>query len=1532
MTYTKILPLLMASSIGCQAHADVFFSEYVEGSGNNKALEIYNSGSDSLSLNGYVVELYRNGGTSVDVTISFPEYTLQADSTYVIGNQHPDTAAGITSVANMLANINFNGDDTLILRDSSGNVLDVIGKLGEDPGSRWSQNGVSTSNASIRRKSAIVTGDQNPDDDFDPSIEWEAFAQDAFDGLGAHTTDATPPIDPPVEPPTPPGDGELIAPCFNCPDLSPVADPSTFDAASFYSDIYTAVADLPSDATAAEIAAIKALINDAAQANHVRLTYSQVWSALTATDEDPNDPDNIILIYKGTPLAKFSNGSGSQSGDDDNWNREHSWPSSRGFGGDFEMAFTDIHHLRPSDKSINATRGNLDFDDSDAPLAEAPESGTRVDGDSFEPRDAVKGDIARMMMYMDTRYEGESGEDTPDLVLDNVVGAARPTGLGKLCTLLAWSEADPVDDAERLRHDKIYQYQGNRNPYVDNPQWIDLIYPADTCDEAVDPIDPPTDPIDPPSTSNSPLILTTVFDATLSGGVPKGIELYVAQDIPDLSICGVGSANNGGGSDGEEFTFPAVAASAGSFITIGTNEASFVTYFGAPPTYTSNAVSINGDDAIEVFCNGEVVDLYGDIDVDGNGEVWEYLDSYAKRVDYTAASATFNTDNWIFAGKDVLDGKTSGEEIGLGSFKYTPPELFISEYVEGGGFNKVLEIVNITGRTVDLSDYSVLGYQNGNTTTGYSITLEGSLANESVFVLAHPDANLPVISAMTQLSSSLQFNGDDAVVLMKGSEVIDAIGQIGDRPSSGWGTDPTNTKDNTIRRKLSITAGDTNPNDVFDPAIQWDGFAKDDLSDVGLYAGIDTGTEPDPVTVELGQCADPATLMHAVQGSGDVTPLMGDQVVVEGVVTLLAEPLGGFFMQEEDADADADVNTSESLFIYLADMQMPSVSEGDLLRVRGTADEAFGKTQIVADAFSPVCGSAAMPSASVLSLPLDDQSNLEALENMLMTNLEDLVVAGTNNYDRLGEAVVASQRLYVPTHLHLPGSPEAIALAAQNANNQFILDDGLNGVYAAIPDTFGELSTLNSLRVGTIVSSSQYVMDYAFSNYRLRPVGNVNYILAERPAAPSIEGNVKVASYNVLNLFNGDGAEGGFPTSRGAESFKEYEEQLAKIVETLVQLDASVIGLMEIENDGYGPDSSIAQLVDALNASYGEQAFAFVDAGEPEEGQDEISVGLLYNTNVVSLAGELQILNAENSIADDDGPLFDTARNRPSFAQKFIVNETDDTFVVNVNHFKSKGSSCGAGDDDTVNGQGNCNLTRTRAAQALQVWLGTTFTDEAIMIVGDLNSYAQEDPIITLNGAGYVDLARAQHGPTAYSYTFGNEFGTLDYVLANAKAQALVTGVAEWHINSDEPRVFEYPDYFFRTTIEKPLEYADLTEYRSSDHDPIIVGLSFEEPGVVGDANGNGILDYEDYFIIMRATQVPLQDGEQINPLYDLNSDGQVDRADLTVWRALYRAARLAGAPSGNSGISRSRVAISAEAISQKSQAKMTATSKSSMR
>jgi len=164
-----------------------------------------------------------------------------------------------------------------------------------------------------------------------------------------------------------------------------------------------------------------------------------------------------------------------------------------------------------------------------------------------------------------------------------------------------------------------------------------------------------------PFVANAQLILTGVFDGPLTGGTPKGVELYVLEDIADLSAFGLGSANNGGGSDGEEYTFPAEAATAGSYLWVTGNEDEFLAFFGFPATHIVDgyAMSINGDDAIELFHNGIVEDVFGDINVDGTGEPWEHLDGWAYRVNDTGPDGDmFDIAGWTFSGINGLEGGT----------------------------------------------------------------------------------------------------------------------------------------------------------------------------------------------------------------------------------------------------------------------------------------------------------------------------------------------------------------------------------------------------------------------------------------------------------------------------------------------------------------------------------------------------------------------------------------------------------------------------------------------------------------------------------------------------------------------------------------------------------------------------------------------------------------------------------------------------------------------------------------------------------
>ena len=196
--------------------------------------------------------------------------------------------------------------------------------------------------------------------------------------------------------------------------------------------------------------------------DHTEGSYDLLWTILPESDEDPNNSSNFILLYTGRSIAKTSSYP--------DYNREHVWAKSHGDFGTSAPAGTDAHHLRPTDVSVNSDRGNKDFDNGGSPHSEATEC--NWDSDSWEPRDAVKGDVARMMFYMVVRYEGDvSGE--PDLELvDYITGSTSSPIFGKLSTLLEWHYNDPVDDVERHRNEVVYSYQDNRNPFIDHPEYV----------------------------------------------------------------------------------------------------------------------------------------------------------------------------------------------------------------------------------------------------------------------------------------------------------------------------------------------------------------------------------------------------------------------------------------------------------------------------------------------------------------------------------------------------------------------------------------------------------------------------------------------------------------------------------------------------------------------------------------------------------------------------------------------------------------------------------------------------------------------------------------------------------------------------------------------------------------------------------------------------------------------------------------------------------------------------------------------------
>ena len=572
-----------------------------------------------------------------------------------------------------------------------------------------------------------------------------------------------------------------------------------------------------------------------------------------------------------------------------------------------------------------------------------------------------------------------------------------------------------------------------------------------------------------------------------------------------------------------------------------------------------------------------------------------------------------------------------------------------------------------------------------------------------------------------------------------------------------------------------------------------------------------------------GNCGEIATPIHTIQGDGEASLEVGHFHTIEGVVVgdfQGTDQLNGFFVQEEDTDIDNNPATSEGIFVY--DNRV-AVSQGDVVRVNGQVAEYFGLTEMNQVQTITICSSAAnLPTAATITLPID-KIELEHYEGMRVILPQTLTVNSNENLGHYGEVTLSYGRLLVPTQAVAPGSA-ANAWQANNDRNQIILDDASSLVY---PDPIAypppSLSALNTLRNGDTVTAINAVLGYSYSQYRLYPT-QIPVFTAANPRIIQplpVGGQLKVASFNVENYFNGDGSGGGFPTSRGASSASEFKRQQDKLIATLLAIEADIIGLIELENDGYEETSAIQELVKDLNAATAPNTFAFINPGLPQLGTDEITVGMLYRPSKVTLVG-LAATKTDGAFAD---------KNRPPLAQTFQYSKTGEIFTVVVNHFKSKGSSCEAvGDPDNGDGQGHCNLTRVKAANELTAWLTTDPTssgDPDFLIIGDLNSYALEDPITAIKSAGYTNLIEQFGGESAYSYVFQGQAGYLDQALASNNFVTQVAGVTLWHINADEPSILDYNEENKSASQLENLYQVD--PFRTADHDPILIGL-FPEP------------------------------------------------------------------------------------------------------
>ncbi|TMO78054.1 ExeM/NucH family extracellular endonuclease [Pseudoalteromonas aurantia] len=1158
-----------------------------------------------------------------------------------------------------------------------------------------------------------------------------------------------------------------------------------------------------------------------------QMTYSQVWDALKYSDEDPQNSENVILFYSGRSQAKNTNGGGTTQ-----WNREHSWPKSHGFPEQNQYGYTDIHHLRPTNVKVNSARSNKDYDEGGAPVSGAP--GNFTDDDSFEPRDAVKGDAARMMFYMAVRYDGTDG-NMPDLELVNTVSVSKSPTLGVLCNLMQWHRQDPIDTLERDRHQRIVEQQGNRNPFVDNGEFAELLF-GKTCPKIG-----PTAPV----IGGSPVL--SIGAGSAYRFVPSASD--VNRDTLAFSVVNKPTWAEFNSVTGALTGTPEIAdITTYRDIQISVSDGVFSTSLAAfnidvvDPKTIKHPPTLSGVPSTGVLINQtyRFVPTAHDSDNDSltfsivNKPSWAAFNTSTGELSGTPTTSDKGSYNGIVI--SVTDGNTTAVELAPFSILVsndTPVNnVIFTEYIEGSSNNKAIEITNFSGESLDLSRVKIVLADNGKplATEGLrSQILSGVLADKASYVIANSGANEEIKGRQNSTSTVTYFNGDDTLVLMVDEKVTDVFGQLGTDPGSSWGSGETSTKDKTLRRKAGITAGDVNGEDVFNPSAQWQGFAKnlaDGLGCSGTAACGSSGTSP----VELGKCGDSATLISAIQGAKSTSPLVDKSVVVEGIVVASyqgAGQHGGFFVQEEDTQKDDNTATSEGIFVAHTATE---VTVGQQVRFTAKVAEKYGLTQLNDAANITTCATNVLTKVTPtqVNLPFAENFMQESLEGMWVTLPQKLHVTLSHNFTKYGEILLSNGMRVQPTNKYRKGDPKRQALADLNARNVLLVDDDSKQRNPESISYYPQFSADKPLRSGAQISGFSGVIHYGFGKYKLLPTSvpqfdNVN-ARRGKPFARKSSPHIRVASFNVLNYFLDF-------KGRGANNEKEFKRQRSKIIRAITAMDADVVGLMEIENSGFGRSSAIQNLIDGLNERDQQHTWQFVNPKLDKVGSDAVTVGIIYRSNRVQPVGVPQVIT--------DAPFDEqTKAHRPPMMQSFKPITGGKEIKVIVNHFRSKGGSCGADMDDDV--QGACNGQRVLASKTLLKSLGKTAklnapdlksrsamstevysNDEPIFaILGDFNAYAYEEPMLEFYNAGFTNVNLAKGTGENYSYYYSGVAGSLDHLLTANTSVDSVAQVMHWHINADEATALDY-NTEDKTEAQQAKWFGE-TPYRSSDHDPVI--------------------------------------------------------------------------------------------------------------
>lgn len=798
--------------------------------------------------------------------------------------------------------------------------------------------------------------------------------------------------------------------------------------------------------------------------------------------------------------------------------------------------------------------------------------------------------------------------------------------------------------------------------------------------------------------------------------------------------------------------------------------------------------------------------------------------------------------------------------------------VVISEVYGGGGnsgaaFNRdFIELYNKGTTAVDLTGWAVQ-YASTAGTSWQVTSLNGKTLDPGKHLLigeaVGANAGLPAIVADVEGAIPLSGTGGKVALVHASAplagcaatcstlpDVVDFLGWGAATDFAGTGPAPGTANATSVARNA---AKDNTANNAVD-------FTVGAPTPLGQGGIVDPDPDPDP---ELHEIAE-------IQGTGAESPLVGLPVITRGVVTA-TYPTGGYSgyviqTQGTGGALDASHTASDAIFVY-SPTTAATTPLGAFVEVTGAVSEyknnpttdrrAVTQITVAAEAGRTILNDPfTAPIASSVAWPTTDEGR-EALESMLVTPTGSFTVSNTFATNQFGEVGLAAGTtpLRQPTDAALPGSPEAAAVAADNAARAVALDDGattnfLNPANSGLTPPW--VSTTAPVRVGAAATlTAPVIVDWRNNTWKFQPTTPLSaanpsgypatFENTRTPAPEPVGGDLSVASFNVLNYFTTLGATGatcvanndrtgdGVTVStgcdqRGAWDPDDLARQQVKIVTAINALDASVVGLLEIENSaalGEQADEALTTLVGALNAAAGDERWAFVasPANLPDASlQDVITNAIIYQPAIVTPVGASTALGTESA----EGQAFANARE--PIAQAFHPASGGEDFVVVVNHFKSKSAGDAAGEEaDAGDGQGAWNASRVRQATALRDWVASDPTGagtDSVLLVGDFNSYGQEDPLQVLFAAGYVD-AEQSFALGESSYSFSGLSGSLDHVLLSGAAAAWATGADIWTINSPESLALEYSRYNYHGTL-----FYATDAYRSSDHDPVQVGLS----------------------------------------------------------------------------------------------------------